>query len=114
MAATSVPLHHPSSNADLSYETQPDEFAFTSPVPQDSSVYTGSIEMQDSELGDGKKDGQSEGPSSIYSQILSRKGFEWLLEVDDTEDNDFNKPLLWVNQKTLMIQKQQSQRNFHL
>jgi hypothetical protein len=94
MAATSVPLHHPSSNEDLSYETHPDEFAFTSPGPQDSSEYTGSIEMPDSELGNGKKDEQSDATSSIYSQVLSRKGFEWLLEVDETDDNDFNKPLL--------------------
>lgn len=95
MAATSVPLHHPSSNADVSYETYPDEFSFTSPNSQDSTLYSGSIEAQGTKVEGGQNEIQNEGrSSSIYSQILSRKGFEWLLEVDESDDNDFNKPLL--------------------
>lgn len=94
MAATSVPLHHPSSNADVSYETYPDEFAFSSPNTQDSDLYTGSIETQNGAAEAGEKEAQNEAPSSIYSQILSRKGYEWLLEVDESDDEDFNKPLL--------------------
>jgi len=94
MAATSVPLHHPTSNADNSYETYPDEFAFTSPNTQDSSLYTGAIETQNSTAENSEKEPQNGGTSSIYSQILSRKGFEWLLEVDESDDDDFNKPLL--------------------
>lgn len=103
MAATSVPLHHPSSNADNSYETYPDEFAFTSPTTQDASLYSGAIETEKSGAENVEKEDQNGGSSSIYSQILSRKGYEWLLEVDESDDDDFNKPLLWVILKYIDI-----------
>ncbi|EDO31572.1 predicted protein [Nematostella vectensis] len=51
--------------------------------------------MQESYVENGKTAGDNgDVGKSIYSQVFSRKGFEWLLEVDETEDDDFNKPLL--------------------
>ena len=99
MAATSVPLYHPetSSSQDFQGDANPmEEFSFAAPINDDSSVYTGSIEPRESFMESGKTtENVNDAQSSIYSQIFSRKGYEWLLEVDEgDDDDDMKKPLL--------------------
>ena len=75
-----------------------DEFSFGPPMSQDSSMYTGSIEAQEEFMESGRKDESGEGPRyrfPFYSQIFNKKNYDWLLEVDESgDDDDFKKPLL--------------------
>lgn len=65
-----------------------DEFSFQSTQPDSSEVYSGSIDNATSH-----DDVESNNP--YLSKIFNRKRFEWLLEVDDSgDDDDMNKPLL--------------------
>lgn len=101
MAATSVPLYSPSSQPDLENmeaDTNMDEFSFGPPMSQDSSMYSGSIEQQEEFMESGKKEESSGAPRyrfPFYSQIFNKKNYDWLLEVDESgDDDDFKKPLL--------------------
>ncbi|XP_068681699.1 protein YIPF4-like [Montipora foliosa] len=101
MAATSVPLYSPSSEPiinNMETENPVDEFSFGPPMSQDSSMYTGSIEAQEEFMESGRKDESGEGPRyrfPFYSQIFNKKNYDWLLEVDESgDDDDFKKPLL--------------------
>lgn len=102
MAATSVPLFSPSSQPDLENmeaDNQINEFSFGPPMSQDTSMYSGSIEQQEEFMESGRKVDESNGGPRyrfpFYSQIFNRKNYDWLLEVDQSgDDDDFNKPLL--------------------
>lgn len=101
MAATSVPLYSPSSQPILeNMEGDPpvDEFSFGPPMSQDSSMYSGSIEAQEEFMESERKDDSNGSPRyrfPFYSQIFNKKNYDWLLEVDETgDDEDFKKPLL--------------------
>ena len=102
MAATSVPLYSPSSQPtmeNVEADPQIDEFTFGPPMSQDSSMYSGSIEAQEEFMESGRKEDDSNGSPRyrfpFSSQIFNRKNYEWLLEVDETgDDEDFKKPLL--------------------
>lgn len=99
MAATSVPLYHPESpnSQELQQDANPiDEFSFTAPIHNDSNLYSGSIDARESlmERGQTAENG-IDAQSSIYSEIFSKKRYEWLLEVDEADDDeDMKKPLL--------------------
>lgn len=102
MAATSVPLFSPSSQPDLENmeaDNQINEFSFGPPMSQDASMYSGSIEQQEEFMESGRKVDESNGGPRyrfpFYSQIFNKKNYDWLLEVDQSgDDDDFNKPLL--------------------
>lgn len=102
MAATSVALFSPSSQPDLENmeaDNQINEFSFGPPMSQDASMYSGSIEQQEEFMESGRKVDESNGGPRyrfpFYSQIFNRKNYDWLLEVDQSgDDDDFNKPLL--------------------
>lgn len=102
MAATSVPLFSPSSQPDLENmeaDNQMNEFSFGPPMSQDASMYSGSIEQQEEFMESGRKVDESNGGPRyrfpFYSQIFNKKNYDWLLEVDQSgDDDDFNKPLL--------------------
>lgn len=101
MAATSVPLYSPSSQPDLENmeaDNQMNEFSFGPPMSQDASMYSGSIEQQEEFMESGRKVDESNGGPRyrfpFYSQIFNKKNYDWLLEVDQSSDDDFNKPLL--------------------
>lgn len=102
MAATSVPLYSPSSQPPMENteaDPQMDEFTFGPPMSQDSSMYSGSIEAQEEFMESDRKEDDSNGSPRyrfpFSSQIFNRKNYEWLLEVDETgDDEDFKKPLL--------------------
>ena len=101
MAATSVPLYSASTDPlmdNMEADNPVDEFSFGPPMSQDSSMYTGSIEAQEEFMESGQKDETNGGPRyrfPFYSQIFNRKNYDWLLEVDESgDDEDFKKPLL--------------------
>ena len=90
---TSVPLYPVSSQQNItdSYNSNrpvQDEFAFRSSSPDLSVDYSGSID--NSQL-------NSDATSNAYNlgNLFNKKKFAWLLEVDDTgDDDDMDKPLL--------------------
>lgn len=86
---TSVPLYPvPSKETTaVSFDSNPgDEFSFRSTSPDSSEDYSGSIDNTIT---------NTESNNPYLSNIFNRKRFEWLLEVDDTgDDDDMNKPLL--------------------
>ena len=94
---TSVPLYSVSSeqNTRDSYNSNrpvQDEFMFRSSSPDSSVDYTGSIDNSQPNGGGGES-----GDSNAYNlgSIFNKKKFAWLLEVDDTgDDDDMGKPLL--------------------
>lgn len=100
MAATSVPLYSPSSEPimdNMETENPVDEFSFGPPLSQDSSMYTGSIEAQEEFMESDQKGELNGGPRYRFpfSQIFNKKSYDWLLEVDESgDDEDFRKPLL--------------------
>ena len=100
MAAVSVPLYSPSSQPPPEHQeidTQMDEFSFGPPISQESSMYSGSIEAQEEFMETDRKGEQNGSPYRIpfSSQIFNRKNYDWLLEVDESgDDEDFKKPLL--------------------
>ena len=104
---TSVPLYPVSSPGDTtthSYNSnRPSspmgEFSFHSQSPDTTQDFAGSID------GGGKNSSVNINSSSMefgsetngynLSKLFNRKRFEWLLEVDDTgDDDDMDKPLL--------------------
>lgn len=96
MAATSVPLGPPSEAhfSDPERPAQMEEFSFAAPATPNSDLYAGSIETGEEYMETEK--GQHAG-SPFYSQFFSKKGYEWLLEVDESgDDEEFRKPLLYV------------------
>jgi hypothetical protein len=90
---TSVPLYPVSShqNTTDSYNSNrpvQDEFTFRSSSPDLSADYSGSIDTSQP---------NSDGNSNAYTlgSFFNKKKFAWLLEVDDTgDDDDMDKPLL--------------------
>lgn len=93
---TSVPLYSVSSQqntADSHNSNRPlqDEFMFRSSSPDFNVDYSGSIETSQPSATD------SDSASNAYNlgSIFNKKKFAWLLEVDDTgDDDDMDKPLL--------------------
>ena len=94
---TSVPLYSVSSQQNTvdSYNSNrpvQDEFMFRSSSPDSSVDYSGSIDnSQPGALS------SSDDKSNAYNlgSIFNKKKFAWLLEVDDTgDDEDMDKPLL--------------------
>lgn len=78
-------------------ENPVDEFSFGPPLSQDASMYTGSIEAQE-EFMESDQKGELNGSPRYrfpFSQIFNKKSYDWLLEVDESgDDEDFRKPLL--------------------
>lgn len=78
-------------------ENPVDEFSFGPPLSQDASMYTGSIEAQEEFMESDQKGELNGGPRYRFpfSQIFNKKSYDWLLEVDESgDDEDFRKPLL--------------------
>ncbi|XP_028398851.1 protein YIPF4-like [Dendronephthya gigantea] len=94
---TSVPLYSVSSQqntADSYNSNRPlqDEFTFRSSSPDFNVDYSGSIETNQQ-----PNAADSDAGSNAYNlgSIFNKKKFAWLLEVDDTgDDDDMDKPLL--------------------
>jgi hypothetical protein len=102
---TSVPLYSVSSQqntADSYNSNRPvqDEFMFRSSSPDSSADYFGSIDNSQSNAG-----GDSNSNAYNLGSIFTRKKFAWLLEIDDTGDDDVDKPLLYVLGNCLVYQK---------
>lgn len=93
---TSVPLYPVSSQQSTtdSYNSNrpvQDEFSFRGPSPD--TEYSGTIDVNSQQNA-----GQDDSNSNAYNlgSIFNKKKFAWLLEVDDTgdDDDDMDKPLL--------------------
>ena len=94
---TSVPLYSVSSEqsrADSYNSNRPmqDEFLFRSSSPDTSADYSGSIDVNSQQSAGGDSNSNAYNLGSIFN----KKKFAWLLEVDDTgdDDDDMDKPLL--------------------
>ena len=95
MAATSSSVQS-SVDGDPHGQANMEEFSFAPPSTPDSDLFAGSIETGEEYMESSPK-GSGENGSALYSHFFSKKNFQWLLEVDESGDDDeFKKPLLYV------------------
>ena len=69
------------------------ELSFVS-TENDQNVYSGTM-MNNDQSSMTTKD--ATGVDGLTSNILNKRGFGWLLEIEDIDDEAYDKPLLYVN-----------------
>lgn len=83
------------SNTNVMSTVELGDLSFVSSESMQNDIYSGTMENNDT------SSSKHSGPSAfgadndgLASQVLNKKGFGWLLEVEDVDDEATDKPLL--------------------